>query len=225
MLINLIKINLYKRGANMKLFSRKKGSLNLSINAIVVLILAITMLGLGLGFMRNMFKKTTSSFDDVAEDLKNEMISEIESGNERLIFNKYDVSMKKSSSKTLYFGVKNDLRDSATFTLLNDNAPAITNVGEYTPDADDASQISCYDAIDTSSGISGENADTDHIQFKTLTARQLEVSQVAVLKLEVEATSSAIPTTYSCSMIIADPTSAPDFQVYDRKDFFITIES
>lgn len=31
----------------------KKADLNLSINAIVVLILAITMLGLGLGFMRN----------------------------------------------------------------------------------------------------------------------------------------------------------------------------
>jgi len=33
----------------------KKASLNLSINAIVILILAITMLGLGLAFMRNIF--------------------------------------------------------------------------------------------------------------------------------------------------------------------------
>ncbi len=35
----------------------KKGSLNLSINAIVVLILAIAMLGLGLGFIRGIFEK------------------------------------------------------------------------------------------------------------------------------------------------------------------------
>lgn len=34
---------------------KKRGSLNLSINAIVVLIMAITMLGLGLGFITGMF--------------------------------------------------------------------------------------------------------------------------------------------------------------------------
>ena len=33
----------------------KKGSLELSINAIVILIMAITMLGLGLGFMKGLF--------------------------------------------------------------------------------------------------------------------------------------------------------------------------
>ena len=36
---------------------RKKASLNLSINAIGILILAITMLGLGLTFMRGLFKQ------------------------------------------------------------------------------------------------------------------------------------------------------------------------
>lgn len=35
----------------------KKGSLQLSINAIVVLVLAITMLGLGISFTKNMFGK------------------------------------------------------------------------------------------------------------------------------------------------------------------------
>ena len=47
-----------KRGVMMS----KKGSLNLSINAIVVLILAITMLGLGLGFMKTMFGKVSEDF-------------------------------------------------------------------------------------------------------------------------------------------------------------------
>ena len=41
---------------------KKKGSLTLSINAIVVLILAITMLGLGLSFMRNIFGGATEEF-------------------------------------------------------------------------------------------------------------------------------------------------------------------
>jgi hypothetical protein len=50
----------------MKFFKNKKlASLHLSINAIVILILAITMLGLGLGFMRNIFGKATEEFTRV----------------------------------------------------------------------------------------------------------------------------------------------------------------
>ena len=44
----------------------KKGSLSLSINAIVVLILAITMLGLALTFIRTMFGKTAGQVEALA---------------------------------------------------------------------------------------------------------------------------------------------------------------
>lgn len=43
----------------------KKGALELSINAIVILIIAITMLGLGLGFVRGMFGKASGQFDEL----------------------------------------------------------------------------------------------------------------------------------------------------------------
>ena len=59
----------------MKIFARtkRKADLNMSINAIVVLILAITMLGLGLGFIRTMFKGATSKLAGAVESasLKN----------------------------------------------------------------------------------------------------------------------------------------------------------
>lgn len=41
----------------------KKGALELSINAIVILILAITMLGLGLTFIRGIFKQISAKVD------------------------------------------------------------------------------------------------------------------------------------------------------------------
>ena len=41
----------------------RKASLSLSINAIVVLILAITMLGLALGFIKVMFGKTSAQVE------------------------------------------------------------------------------------------------------------------------------------------------------------------
>jgi hypothetical protein len=43
---------------NGKLMRSKKGGMELSINTIVILILAITMLGLGLTFIRGMMQKS-----------------------------------------------------------------------------------------------------------------------------------------------------------------------
>ncbi len=45
--------------------SHKKADLSLSVNAIVVLILAIVMLGLILGFIKTMFGKTSNQFDEI----------------------------------------------------------------------------------------------------------------------------------------------------------------
>ena len=45
------------------MIKNKKADLSLSINAIVILILAITMLGLGLTFMRGLFKQATEKVE------------------------------------------------------------------------------------------------------------------------------------------------------------------
>ena len=63
----------------------KKASLNLSVNAIVVLILAITMLGLGLGFMKNTFGGVTEQFEQVSGDLERQLIQELESLREQVV--------------------------------------------------------------------------------------------------------------------------------------------
>ena len=55
---------------------KKKASLNLSINAIVVLILAITMLGLGLTFMRNIFGGAAKEFTKVSGEVEKQMIEQ-----------------------------------------------------------------------------------------------------------------------------------------------------
>ena len=48
---------------------RKRGSLELSANAIVILILAITILGLGLGFVRTLFGSLTEKIGLEAENI------------------------------------------------------------------------------------------------------------------------------------------------------------
>jgi len=48
---------------NIKLGLGKKASLNISVEAIIILIFAITMLGLGLGFIRGMFGKVSTQLE------------------------------------------------------------------------------------------------------------------------------------------------------------------
>src|SRR3989338_9453323 len=43
--------------------TQKKGAIELSVTAIIVLILAIVMLGLGLGFIRGMFGKVSTQLE------------------------------------------------------------------------------------------------------------------------------------------------------------------
>ena len=66
----------------------KRGSLELSVNAIVVIILAITLLGLGLAFMKNLFSSTTDQFKAINEDLKNTLIKDLKETGGRIVFNK-----------------------------------------------------------------------------------------------------------------------------------------
>ncbi len=93
----------------------KKGSLELSINAIVILVLAITLLGLGLTFIRGLFGKATDKlggFVDAA-DLENPPTAEEPVG----ISDK--ISIKVGETRELKLGYYNN--NKWTFTPTSDN--------------------------------------------------------------------------------------------------------
>ena len=77
----------------MKIFGpklKRKGSLQLSINAIVILILAITILGLGLGFIKKQFGALGAQFEEVSGEIKSEIITKIKQSGDLLVFNKVE---------------------------------------------------------------------------------------------------------------------------------------
>lgn len=157
---------------------RKKGDLNLSINAIVVLILAITMLGLGLGFMRNMFSKTTSQFSEVGDTMKEQIINDIRSSNQRLAFDKAEITMKKGEKKDVFYGIRNDLSGSRTFGI----------------------RVGCYDAL----ADAGAPVVLANLKFDTFPSRLVKENDIDVVKLVVSVASTAKQTTYSCVMYVCD---------------------
>ncbi len=59
------------------MFWRKKGSLELSVNAIVVIVIAITMLGLGLGFLRGIFSNSLGKVEDQLRGIEQQTIDSL----------------------------------------------------------------------------------------------------------------------------------------------------
>jgi hypothetical protein len=95
--------------------ARKKGALQLSINAIVVLILAITILGLGLGFIRTQFSSLTKQVGEISEEIEGQIIEKIKESGDLLVFNRNKISAKVGKTEEFYMGIKNTDTDPACF--------------------------------------------------------------------------------------------------------------
>ena len=86
----------------------RRASIELSIQAIVIVVLALTLLGLGLVFVKNIFMETesisASTFDKVSDQLQKNLID----SDEKLVFSQSKISMEQGSSELLGWGLRND---------------------------------------------------------------------------------------------------------------------
>lgn len=85
----------------------KRGSLEISIQAIVIVVLAMTLLGLGLGFIRGMFKNITSTTEDVTEQVRQKILDDLITGDKKVTFPKTTITIDKGGSDVLTVGVRN----------------------------------------------------------------------------------------------------------------------
>ncbi|MBW2969492.1 hypothetical protein KY314_05270 [Candidatus Woesearchaeota archaeon] len=85
----------------------KKAALQLSINAIVILILAITILSLGIVFIKSQFGALTDRFAEVSAEIKSELINKIKDTGELLVFNRVEIEAKLGKPEEFYMGIKN----------------------------------------------------------------------------------------------------------------------
>ncbi len=84
-----------------------KGSLNLAIEAIVIVVIAMTILGLGLGFVRNQFKTFGNIAEETQEQIKQQLLEDLRTGDKKLTFpsSKYTVETGEEIGSGV--GVKN----------------------------------------------------------------------------------------------------------------------
>ena len=85
----------------------KKASLNLSIQAIVIVVIAFVVLGLGLGFVRGQFEQMTATSTSVQEQISQQILDDLRTGNKKLSFPTSKLTLETSESNVQAFGIKN----------------------------------------------------------------------------------------------------------------------
>jgi hypothetical protein len=103
----------------MRIFARynKKGSLELSVNAIVVIVLAMTLLGLGLGFVRNQFAKIGDTTGSVQEQIKQQILDDLRTGNKKLSFPATELKLESNAQEVVAIGIKNTEDQTLSFGI------------------------------------------------------------------------------------------------------------
>ena len=95
----------------------KKAALELSINAIVIVILAMTLLGLGLGFVRNMFRDIGDTTSQVQDQMKEQILDDLRRGDKKLSFPSQKIELEGGEEEIIAIGVKNTQAETLDFTI------------------------------------------------------------------------------------------------------------
>ena len=85
----------------------KKGSLELSINAIIIIVLALTLLGLGLAFIRNQITSLGDTTTAVQEQIRQQILDDLRTGNKKLSFPTSEIKIQSNGETVVAIGVKN----------------------------------------------------------------------------------------------------------------------
>ncbi|MFQ5621221.1 MAG: hypothetical protein ACE5FT_05225 [Candidatus Nanoarchaeia archaeon] len=193
----------------MKIFNRRrinrKGALQLSINAVVILILAITMLGLGLGFIRNLFGGTVSQFEEIAGELDEEQLKSLKASTEEVTFPQR-ISMGEQ-------------RKGVNFAIYNNRGGWL----ELSLDTDTCDGKSCIRCDDMIGGAGDEDLST-LVKFDTYETIEVDAGNSEVIPLQVIIDPSAPATMYRCVIelnIENAEQSADTGQLYAKKRFEI----
>ena len=174
----------------------KKGALELSINAIVVLILAITILGLGIAFIRGQFGALQKQFTEVSGEVKTQLTEKIKQSGELLVFSQQEVNVQAGKADQFYYGIQNEHTDVpvCAVTLIRCiNALS----GNGCPGSNNGEPVL----------VGGPKAMTPNPQwFSLFSPVDIAAGDVGVFQMTVQV-SNAPKDTYLMEMVVVKPTS------------------
>lgn len=172
---------------------KKKGSLNLSIEAIVIVVIAFVVLGLGLGFVRNQFKDIGSTTTSIQEQIKQQVLDDLRTGDKKLSFPASEITISKKESSVNAIGIKNVKQGNLKYKF------ELTQTG--------------------GSKIFGDDIQDNFLYSQDVEELPPTESRIIPIRITSETTSG----TGQFKVTIKDVTEGEPGVVYDSKTFFITI--
>ena len=173
---------------------KKKASLNLSINAIVVLILAITMLGLGLTFMRNIFGGAAKEFTKVSGEVEKQMIDQMKQSSKVVTLSRPKVELKIGESDQIFLGLKNVEQGNVPFKILAPDAATNPTTCQSIGAVQCGYINEGWQDLSIETVFYDENAQTGILNIAS--------GEVTVLPINIEANTQAEPGTCYCTIVV-----------------------
>ena len=191
----------------------KKASLEISIQAIVIVVLAMTLLGLGLGFIRKQFATLGDTASQVQEQIKQQILDDLRSSDKKLSFPANEVVIQKKDSKVLALGIKNTKSLASKYSIV-------------------------IKTINTNDGLRSDPTEDDGVFIYNKGLQPLGVNDARVIPVKYTAPTAVTTKTFEivvcdcgdaaatpCLAVSSTPEKACDDSTkeYDSKTFFITI--
>jgi len=184
---------------------KKRGSLNLSIEAIVIIVIAFTVLGLGLAFVKGQFKTFTGTSENVQAQISQQILDDLRSGNKKLSFPTDKLTLATSEESVQGIGIKN-VGDSEVYLKVGFQ---VKDNGVFVPFVADE-------------GLDLSNGGTALISWDS-EAQYLKAGESKVMKVTVGAPSKQGNYLYKIIVDVSDKDGNvinPD-RPYDTQSFFI----
>jgi hypothetical protein len=176
----------------------KKGSLELSIQTIVIVVIAFSVLGLGLTFVRQQFSDIGDTTVTIQEQVKQQILDDLRTGNKKLSFPSNKMDIGKGESEDIAFGVKNTLNDELNYMIT---IKVKKMEGSTLTEADLKDEVTFFYDDDKYS---------------------LPATESRVHSIKVSAPGDK--GTYLVKLSILDSEMTGEDNVYDEKTFFVTIK-
>ena len=180
----------------------KRASLEISIQAIVIVVLAMTILGLGLGFVRGLFKDIGGTTTQVTEQVKQKILDDLITGDKKVSFPATEVQLEKGGSTVISVGIRNKnnqvLKYQVTFIAVTDQNGNVFN--PFTP--------------------------TPWFQLPPLAQQnyQLDSAEADIRNIRVSIPTSVSTGSYLLTFEVIDTMKSPPDNIYAQKDFFIVVK-
>lgn len=176
----------------------KRASLEISIQAIVIVVLAMTLLGLGLGFIRNMFKDISDTSDKVQEQVRQRILDDLITGDKKVSFPATDITIDKGGSEILTVGIRNKKDTSLHYKM------------RFTP-------------ISGSDGAVFSIENPSWFQFAQNQVYTLSAAESEVRNIRLSVPTGVSSGSYFLTFDVIDDDLSPPNNVYAQKDFFIVV--